>query len=121
MYIDGTVSQVAICITDTTTPDNNIMARRKSAGGFTFKEMDLKEAKQQFVRSRGRGSIYDPIIEAASKLKAGKALLIEGVSYSNVLGIRKRVADHLGQDYKAESTKTDAEKSLYDVLITKTK
>jgi len=96
------------------------MARtRKAASGFTMKELDVKEAKQQFSRSRGRGSMYDEVVQSASDLKANKALIVEGLTYSNVLGLRKRVTDHLGTDYKVESTKSDASNNLYDVLIHK--
>ena len=94
------------------------MARKKKAdSSLTVKEMDLKEAQREFSRRRGRGSKYDSILDAAEKLAKGKALIVGQASYSEVTGIRNRVKDHLGTDWKIEATKVDKEQNLFDVLI----
>lgn len=98
------------------------MAKRKSsASSFNVKEMDAKEAQRLFSKSRSRGSKYDEIIEKASDLGKGKALIAEGLTYSEVTGLRKRVADFLGDGWTISSTKVDKEKSLYDVLMHRSK
>ncbi|MFW5972812.1 MAG: hypothetical protein ACOCTG_02375 [Bacteroidota bacterium] len=95
------------------------MARRSkvSSGEITFKELDADEARRIFSKKRGRGSKYDSVMEAAEKLSAGKALIVEQITYSEVTGIRMRLRDQLGDDFKIEATKTDREKNLYDLLI----
>ena len=90
---------------------------RAKKSSFNIKEMDLKEAQREFNRRRGRGSKYDEIIDRAGKLDKGKALIIEGLASSEVTGLRKRITDILGGGWAASSTKVDAEKNLYDVLI----
>ena len=79
--------------------------------------MDLKDARREFSRRRGRGSKYDEVIGRAGKLDKGKALIVEGLSYSEVTGLRKRITDILGEGWSASATKVDREKKLYDVLI----
>ena len=92
------------------------MARRKKSD-FNISKMDLSEAKREFNRRRGRGSKYDSILEAAEKLAKDVALLVDGISYSEVTGIRSRVKEYLKGSYKIEATKVDKEKDLYDVLV----
>ena len=96
------------------------MPRRKKAE-FSIAKMDLTEAKREFSRRRGRGSKYDAILEAAEALDKEEALLVDGVSYSEVTGIRSRVKEYLKSTFKIEATKVDKEKDLYDVLIHRTK
>ena len=91
-------------------------SRRKSTS-FKMEEMDLKEAQRAFSRSRGRGSKYDDVIDAAEKLDKGKALFINDVTYSEVTGIRNRIRDILGDDWAVSSTLTDRDKKLYDVIV----
>jgi hypothetical protein len=88
---------------------------------FKIQELDIKEAQRRFSKSRGRGSKYDDIIEAAEGLAGGKALIVGGLTYSNVLGLRKRVQDHLGEDWAVESTKVDKDSGSFEVLIHKKK
>ena len=90
---------------------------RTKKDSFNIKELDLKEAQRVFNRRRGRGSKYDPIIEKAEKLGKGKALLVEGLTYSEVTGLRKRIADFLGTDWSVSATKVDKNKGLYDALV----
>lgn len=92
------------------------MARRKKSD-FNISKMDLPEAKREFNRRRGRGSKYDTILEAAEKLGQKEALLVDGITYSEVSGIRSRVREFLQGSFKIEATKTDKDKDLYDVLI----
>jgi len=89
-------------------------ARRPS---FNIKELDLKDAQREFARKRSRGSKYDDVVNAAEKLAKGKALLVEGLTASEVTGLRKRMTDILGEDWTVGSTKVDAKEHLYDVLI----
>lgn len=91
--------------------------QKKSETGFQIKELNVNEAQREFNRRRGRGSKYDAILDAAEKLEEGKALIIEQITYSEVNGIRSRIRDMLKGDYQVESTKVNAEKGLYDVLI----
>ena len=84
---------------------------------FNIQEMDLAEAQREFNRRRGRGSKYDDVIAKAEKLGKGKALIVGGLSYSEVTGLRKRIADYLGNDWSVSSTRADKEKGLYDALI----
>lgn len=94
------------------------MARAKAAkSAFNVREMDLTEAQREFNRRRGRGSKYDDVISKAEELDKGKALIVEGLSYSEVTGLRKRIADHLGDDWNVSSTRTNKEKGLYDALV----
>ena len=93
------------------------MAKSKSKSAFSIKELSLKEAKQEFARRRSRGSKYDAILEKATGLDKGKALIVEGLSYSEVTGLKKRVGDFLGEGWKISSTKVDGDKGLYDVLV----
>lgn len=93
------------------------MPRTKKVDDFKIKELDLQEAQREFGRRRGRGSKYDRVIDAAEKLDAGKALMVEQINYSEVTGIRSRIKDFLGDGWAVESTKVDKEKGLYDVLI----
>lgn len=95
------------------------MAKRRKSTEISFRELDAQEARREFNRKRGRGSKYDPIIEAADKLDANKAMIVEGISYSEVTGIRMRMRDHLEGDYKIESTKVDPNKNLFDLLVQK--
>jgi len=101
------------------------MARgRRSASpqsAFRIQELDVKEAQRRFSKSRGRGSKYDEILEAAEGLAPGKALIVGGLTYSNVLGLRKRVSDHLGENWTVESTKVDKDAGTFEVLIHKKK
>lgn len=90
---------------------------RAKKSTFTVKEMDLKQAQRAFNRKRGRGSKYDEVIDKAEKLEQGKALIVEGLSYSEVTGLRKRMADILGEDWSVSATKVDADKSLFDALV----
>lgn len=82
-----------------------------------MQSLDLKEARREFNRRRGRGSKYDPILDEVEKIDAGKALLVEGMSYSEVTGLRSRLREYLGEGYNVEATKVNREKELYDVLI----
>ncbi len=93
--------------------------RRSTSTEFTVRELDLQEARRMFNRKRGRGSKYDAVIEAADKLDAGKALMIERISYSEVTGVRMRLRDHLDAEFKIEATKVDRDKNLYDLLISR--
>ena len=94
------------------------MARpKKAAGEFKYKELDLQDAQRAFNRRRGRASKYDQIVDSAEKLGAGKALIVEQMTYSEVTGIRKKIQDYLGEGWKVEATKTDRDKNLFDVLI----
>ena len=94
------------------------MAKAKAQGAsLTFKEMDLKDAQREFSQRRGRGSKYDDVVRAAEKLDKGKALIVEGLSTSEVTGLRKRLGDMLGEGWTTGSTKVDADKKLYDVLV----
>ena len=92
------------------------MAKAKKSS-FSITELDLKEAQRAFNRRKGRGSKYDEVIDRAGKLDKGKALIIGGLTGSEVTGLRKRITDVLGEGWKARSTKVDAAKKLYDVLI----
>lgn len=83
--------------------------------------MDLKEAKREFSRRSARGSKYDKVLDSAESLAEGKALIVERVSYSEVIGIRQKIRDYFSDDYKVEATKVDKEKNLYDVLVHRTK
>jgi hypothetical protein len=93
--------------------------RRKSSGEISFRELDAQEARREFNKKRGRGSKYDPIIEAADRLSPNKAMIVEGISYSEVTGLRMRMRNHLEGDYKIESTKVDRDKNLFDLLVQK--
>ena len=91
--------------------------RKKSDTEIEFKEMTIEEAQRAFNRRRGRGSKYDEVIEAAEGLAPEKALIVEGVSYSEVTGIRNRLKAYVGEGLRVEATKVDQEQGLYDVLI----
>ncbi len=93
--------------------------RRSSSSDFTVTELDLQEARRMFNRKRGRGSKYDTVIAKAEELDAGKALMVERITYSEVTGVRMRLRDHLDDEYKIEATKVDRDKNLYDLLITR--
>jgi hypothetical protein len=94
------------------------MARpKKATNDLKFKELDLQEAQRVFSRRRGRASKYDQILDAAEKLNAGKALVVEQMSYSEVTGIRKKIKEYLGEGWMVEATKGDREKNLFDVLV----
>ena len=92
------------------------MAKAKKSS-FNYKVLDLKEAQREFSRRRGRGSKYDEIIDSAGKLDKGKALLVDGLTNSEVTGLRKRISDMLGEGWSVGSTKVDTDKNLYDVLV----
>ena len=91
--------------------------RKKSNGELAFREMALGEAQRTFNRQRGRGSKYDDIVAAAEALAPEKALMVEGVSYSEVTGVRNRLKAYVGEGLSVEATKVDQERKLYDVLI----
>ena len=89
------------------------MPRKKSS--FNVNEMSLDQAKKVFDRKRGRGSKYDEIIDSAEKLDKGKALIIEGATYSEVQGMRQRISKYLSDEYTISATKMGDDQ--YDVLI----
>ena len=94
------------------------MARSKKAtGDYKMKEVDLQEAQRAFKRKRGRASKYDQIVSSTEKLGAGKALVVEQMTYSEVTGIRKKIHDLLGESYKVEASRSDRENNLFNVLI----
>ncbi len=94
---------------------------RAKKSSFNIKEMDLKEAQRVFNQKRGRVSKYDEILNRAGKLDKGKALIVEGLTNSEITGLRKRITDILGGGWAASSTKVDSEKNLFDVLIHRAK
>lgn len=93
------------------------MARRRKSTEITFRELDAQEARREFNKRRGRGSKYDNVLAAVEKLEDNKAMIVEGLTYSEVTGIRMRMKSHLEGSYKVESTKTDKDKDLFDLLV----
>lgn len=93
------------------------MAKRSKKNSLSYKEMDLKDAEREFNRRSSRGSKYDDVVSAAEKLGKGKALIVENLSYSEVTGLRKRIADFLGDDWNVSATKADKDKNTYSALV----
>jgi hypothetical protein len=95
------------------------MAKRRKASEITFRELDAQEARREFNKRRGRGSKYDHVLEAVGNLGQNKAMIVEGLTYSEVTGIRMRMKSHLEGSFKVESTKVDKDKDLFDLLVQK--
>ena len=92
------------------------MARTKSTPtGFQFKELNIQDARRLFGRKRGRGSKYDQIVSAAEKLGNGKAIHVEQLKYAEVVALRKKVNEQLGEGWKVEAAK--GTEGLYDVIL----
>lgn len=92
------------------------MARPKKNTTLPIKEIDLSEARRLLSRKRSRASKFDAVLDATDKLGTGKALQVEGLSYSNVLALRKKLKEQIGENVKAESARVG---DLYDVIIYK--
>ena len=94
------------------------MAKSKTKSGrFTIHVMPLKKAQRDFALRRARGSKYDEVLHKVQALSKGKVVYLEGLNYSEVTALRKRINELLGGDYQVKSAKADKESNLYNVLI----
>jgi len=114
-YEDLNYTLTLRCLDSSTKPYENIMARpKKNPEALQIKEVALADARRVLARKRGRGSRFDPLLALAEKLAAGRALQVDELPYSQVLGLRKKVKAELGEGWKVDSTKVG---ELYDVIL----
>ena len=98
------------------------MAKSKSkAGSFTVKVLPMKEAQREFALRRARGSKYDEVLHKVEALSKDKVLFLEGMNYSEVTALRKRIAELLGGGFSVKSAKADKKNDLFNVLIQRKK
>jgi hypothetical protein len=91
------------------------MARpKKTDVGFAIKEVNIEDARRKMSGNRGRSSRFDPVVAQAAKLAEDKALQLEELPYSQVLALRKKVTEQLGDGWKVDSVRVG---ELYDVLL----
>lgn len=82
--------------------------------------LPLEEALRLIRGERTRTSKYDVVINDVKKMDASKALVVEGLRYTEVTALRNKVRRLLGKQFKIDAVKVDKEAdgaSIYQVTI----